>query len=522
MSDVSIWEHVAGHVPPNGPGLLPGGMDLPDDGDLDGRGPAEPGAADGVRLLRGDVPADEATAREVADLVAASASSRNSKAYPALYERVRESDPLTYRARLVKLIPNLRINPERLYDLGRVLVTTSGHRAPVKLGTALFGFFEEGFHVEVLLTLGRHDEFTWYAVDALSRGLDNPEPVVVKLAQQATGWGRVAAVRHLARAAGRADTLAWMLRKGFRNQVGDGYLALPVATSARLVASLAARDVDDEVLDAGVDIVRALLRPGAPETIDDYPDGARATALVVNLLRSRASSLNHLLAVEDIDRFVLGGGDWDRRAEREWTAEVRTVVHEACAEIAAWSWWPAQVEAGLRSDGEAEFGRAAEAARMLGVMAVPALLDRLRSHGLEAGAWRCLFEQVDKANIDAAVRLAADRLPLAGIATGPAGEFLSGPKHAAHECLDVVLSGLTAWPNSGWPLVRAGLSSPVIRNRNLALRALHGWGRPAWPADAESLLRKAGQREPELEVRRRIERLLSGQPLEQPVARSRW
>jgi len=522
VSDGSIWEHVAGHVPPDGPGLLPGGLALPDDAEQAAGRPREPGAADALRLLRGPVPQDEATAREVADLVGSCASGRKTRAYPVLYERVCDSDPLTYLHRLMRLVPNLEVSPERLYDLGRLLVRTSGRRAPVKLGISLFGFFEEGLHVEVLTGLARHDEFTWYAVEALCRGLDDPEPAVRKLAQQATGWGRVAAVRHLATMARRPESLDWMLRHGYRSTVGAEHLALAVATSGRLTAALAARDVDDEVLDAGVAIVRSLLRPGAPETIDDYGDGARSVAFVLNLLRSRARGLDHLLALGDIDRFVTSPGDWAARGERDWTPEARTAVHEVCAEMLAWSWWPARIEAGLRSADPVEFGQAAEAARMLGVDAVPALLSRLGFHGLDTEAWRCLFEQVGEGKVDAAVALAAERLPLAEIATGPAGDMLDGSRHVAHECLDVVLSGLAAWPAKGWPLVQAALASPVVRNRNLALRTLDCWGRPAWPEDAVRTLQVARQREPEVEVRRRIERILAGQPLEQPVARTRW
>ena len=517
MSDLSIWEHVAAHVPDEGPGLEREGLVLPDDGDaLNEWARGEPGAADAVRLWRGGIEPHEQTAGEVTRLLAAAAG-RTSRRYPEFYERVRASDVLGYLEPFLGLVPGLGLRDDRLYDLGRLLVTTSPHRAPVKLGIALFGFFEAGVHLDVLFTLARHDEFTWYVADALGRGLDEPEPAVCRAAGQATGWGRVAAVRHLARTAGRPDTRAWLLRQGFRNRVGEEYLALPAARAGGLAAALAAPTVDDDLLDGAVDIMRALLRPGAPETMDDYEDGARVTTFVVNLLCTRAVTLGHLLAVRDIDAFVTGAADWERRAEREWTADLRDVVHGRCAEIMSRAWWRERVEAGLASREPAEFGRAAEAARLVGVDAVGALLDRLRSQPFDAGTWRSLFEQVDAARIDEAVRLAADRLPLGAIARGPGGEVMSGRRRAAYECLDVVLSGLAAWPNRGWPVVRAGLASPMVRNRNLALRALHRWDHPAWPDDAERVLHKVAEREPEPEVRRRIERLLAGQPLEQPL-----
>ena len=67
-------------------------------------------------------------------------------------------------------------------------------------------------------------------------------------------------------------------------------------------------------------------------------------------------------------------------------------------------------------------------------------------------------------------------------------------------------------------MLETGLKSPVIRNRNMALKALSEWEREKWPANMERLLAEARDREPDEQVRKRIENVLAGRPLENAIA----
>jgi hypothetical protein len=62
-------------------------------------------------------------------------------------------------------------------------------------------------------------------------------------------------------------------------------------------------------------------------------------------------------------------------------------------------------------------------------------------------------------------------------------------------------------------LIEASLHSPVVRNRNTALKALSQWGRDAWPSGIEETLKKCLEAEPDDEVRETIGKVLKGQPL---------
>ena len=86
-----------------------------------------------------------------------------------------------------------------------------------------------------------------------------------------------------------------------------------------------------------------------------------------------------------------------------------------------------------------------------------------------------------------------------------------------HHNLDFVIQDLSRFPGKGWPLIRAGIHSPVIRNRHMALRALSPWGMQNWPDDAQALLEQAQSEEPDEDVKTEIETLLAGNEIREPT-----
>ena len=272
----SIYAHIAGHVPPSGPGLTPGGELLPDEpapikglrwapGALDGvfsthtQGEAQPERVETTfgliaGAVRGDRPTDPATVA-------------------SFEEALGEDSLLSVVDPLLEQIVASDLPPAGIEALGRTLALTSGTRNAVKLGIALIGIVPGSSDRELLMTLGRHDEFTLYAAIALARRSDDAETALWDLARVVDGWGRVQVVRRL-EGTQRPDIRDWILRTGFRNTIMDEYLAWTAATTGGLVAALEAPEPDDEVLVAACDIVSALIAGGPARDIDDYRGGA--------------------------------------------------------------------------------------------------------------------------------------------------------------------------------------------------------------------------------------------------------
>src|SRR5207249_2186955 len=112
------------------------------------------------------------------------------------------------------------------------------------------------------------------------------------------------------------------------------------------------------------------------------------------------------------------------------------------------------------------------------------------------------------------VEAAEKYVDLERIATGAGKELALGPGYEHHSCLDMVLQELRRFPGHGASLIQAGLKSPGIRNRNMAVWALAGWGRDKWPGDVHEALKAAVEVEPDDDVRVRMEKALKGEPLD--------
>jgi hypothetical protein len=132
----------------------------------------------------------------------------------------------------------------------------------VKFAIAMLGLFKEGGTSEVVRALGRHEEFTLFAVVAIAGQAENPDLELWELAKGVNGWGRIYCVERLA---GTTNTAikAWLLRAGFRNSVMDEYIAHLAADTGDLVDELRQEHPDDALL-AGAGGMLSAMANGAP------------------------------------------------------------------------------------------------------------------------------------------------------------------------------------------------------------------------------------------------------------------
>jgi hypothetical protein len=119
----------------------------------------------------------------------------------------------------------------------------------------------------------------------------------------------------------------------------------------------------------------------------------------------------------------------------------------------------------------------------------------------------------DKDRIGKVIEFAEANIDLDGIATGAADELGLGRGFEQHSCLDFVLQDLRRFPGWGAKLIEAGLKSPVVRNRNMAVAALASWSRVEWPSGLEKSLERAIRSEPNEDVQERMQTALKGEPL---------
>jgi hypothetical protein len=111
------------------------------------------------------------------------------------------------------------------------------------------------------------------------------------------------------------------------------------------------------------------------------------------------------------------------------------------------------------------------------------------------------------------VEFAEATLDLSSIATGPRDELGLGHGFEQHSCVDLILQELRRFPGRGARLIQAGLRSPVVRNRNLAVAALAAWPREQWPRELARSMEQAAACEPDEGMRERMQKVLKGDSL---------
>ncbi|SFM38011.1 hypothetical protein [Rugamonas rubra] len=474
-----------------------------------------PGALDGVLGHHSSAASesDAAVLQEALLCAARSPTRHNLQQFYRLIETDKALGQVDALMARLRHIPQLPL--AELYALVRWLAMECPDRGPLKIAIALLGLFRPAYERELLMRLGMHDEFTLYALVSLGNTLNGGEVEDAwwSLARRVNGWGRIHLVERLARTE-RADIRHWLLREGYKNSIMDEYLAYACASGGDLLGSLRADAVDPALLLGAGEIIAALIAGGPAQDIDDYADGAAVLrAYLERLLAMRPTRLEHLSAVEAIISFVEDEERaWDTLAAHGWDRSVRAKVAALAGQVLALDYWPGLVVRQLSDPDAAAFASASRAASAVGIDPWEAYYERQVRGGSDQ--WYFLMQTDDPLRVRRVIALALSQIDLDAIGGGAALANGFGEEFAPHRVLDSLLQGLGRFPATGYVLIQAGLRSPVIRNRNLAMRALRDWTPANWPSDARADLQRAYETEPNADVRQNLARLLAGQALE--------
>ncbi|WP_244869174.1 limonene hydroxylase [Paenibacillus lactis] len=399
------------------------------------------------------------------------------------------------------------IEPEPLFYEAKWFAECGAHRNVVKFGMAVLGLFRNEAAKDLLLTLGRHEEFTLYAAVAITNGMENSNDVLFELAQTVHGWGKIHTVERL-----QPDTpeiRAWLLRYGCPNSVMDEYLACICARNGELHEALSASRVDDELFEGATDIIQALLHGGPAEDIDDYEFAPQVVTDYVRLAEEQGRTAKHLTVILELREYLDASDEgWVQRLTAGWTEERRQAAADACERILSKPLWQEVVTGAVKSGSPTEQWYGVSAARRLGVDIWQELFAQLTVNPLLDSHYLELMKSNDSMRIRELVDFAGQRLPLAEIASGPGEEMGFGEEFAAHRCLSSILQNLDRHEGIGLELIAAGLNSPVVNNRHMALTALEAWTAASWKARLSEVLVQVLAVDPDESVRERIRSLL--------------
>lgn len=512
----SILEFVRSHVPTDGPGVTEDGCNLPDDDRVNAGSRLRwgMGSMDGVMTHHMGTGENEEAVRKTVELVLAYSRQPTATNKAAVYQHVIVAHVVSIIDPVIEALLNEGgIGHDRLYELARSFVTEAPDREPVKFGIALLGLFRQPADQELFQTLGRHDEFTLFCAVAITNSSVDHDEALWRLARNVIGWGRIHAVERLARTENPAIK-DWLLREGFRNSIMYEYLAATCARAGGLLAALSEDRVDRGLLTAAGEIIQALIVGGPAEGIDDYEDARPVIESYLAHMASSAETVEDFLHVDSIRGYLdEDEAGWARRYEAGWTAGCREALRSACGSFLGRPEWAGLVRAQLRSVDELAFAHADRAAKALGIDTWDIHWRRLQEKPADPGRWYHLMVLCDECRIGPVVEFAETSIDLTAVATGAGDELGLGRGFELHSCLDYLLQDLRRFPGKGRALIEAGLRSPVVRNRNMAVAALAAWSRGEWSGGLEESLERAAGCEPNEDVRERMHKALRGEPL---------
>jgi hypothetical protein len=160
--------------------------------------------------------------------------------------------------------------------LACTLAFKSAHKTPVKIGIMLLGLMHNipptyrDELIDMVMDLGRYEEFTWYSCRLLYSNIQEPLPELWDMSIAVTGWGRILAIKVALLVANFAQLPKhfkhWLLVRGYHNDVMTDYTAFECIEHGDLLNELKQDKVDDDLLQGASELLTTVLQSGGPIT----------------------------------------------------------------------------------------------------------------------------------------------------------------------------------------------------------------------------------------------------------------
>lgn len=504
---VTLLGHVERALAASGPGPLPASAQ-----ELPGEPPRDPkelswvaGALDSLGLGGSD-PSEEAPAAAAAAVAAITRERPDTTVILALAELIGELDGPRPIDRFLDAIRHDRgLDRVRVAELARWLCCNGTRKGTVKAGLALLGITGEESDSFLIARLGLLEELTLYAVVALRNLLADPDPAVFGVAQNVSGWGRINAVRRL-QGTSNPEIKSWLLRGGAENRVMTEEIAYIAASTGDLRSALEGES-DEDLLEHGAELLRALAAGGPAKDMSDYADGAGAMAAFFGHMESAELTPRRVESLVRLERYLAKSARDNPLIPEE---ERRSLLASATNVLTRPE--GAQVIEGILASEQildVTLGLSlADRFEIDGRPVARSWLDRVPFNGY---LWEWLLSHLAEGELASVLQDADRLLPLAELAAGAEESLGLGPDYAADRALQIIVQALRRSPGVGWPLVATALKNRVTGNRNGALRVLDAWPIEDWPQAARAALLAAYEAEPKDDVRARIGKLIERQ-----------
>jgi hypothetical protein len=405
------------------------------------------------------------------------------------------------------------INPY-LFEFSKDLAFKTKHRNSVKVGVALIGICKGKSVLNEIKIVGLHDEFTLFSIVAISNISYDVVNDFWEIAKKVDGWGKIHIVERLAIMELPNTIKRWLIIDGYKNSIMYEYLAYTCAVNGELHDVLKQESVDISIFKASAEIIAALIAGGPAEDISHYQF---ASILIENFVRHakvQANDISHFIMLNQIKYFLTDlQNDIAEQSKNGWTQNIISNCLIDIVEILNSRNWSELAVVALNSSDNITFWNGKQAAKMLHIDIWEIVWPKLKINPSESSLWYDVVNEAKPENVDEVILFAAAVIPLKELATGPRDSLGLGAEFIKHQSLDYVITFLENYPTKGEPIILAALDSPVTRNRNMAIKVLHKWGKSNWSKSIVTKLERLSKIEPNNSTKENIFRVLDGRDL---------
>lgn len=195
--------------------------------------------------------------------------------------------------------------------------------------------------------------------------------------------------------------------------------------------------------------------------------------------------------------------------ENGWNEEIRNEIAKTLREEIKNRTWIELVIKSAKTENVMNFWIINRAAKILSINLFNIHWERLKKDPLNQTKWFDVMNSVTNEHIDEILEYAIKTIPLTAISTGADEVMGLGKEYNLHSVIDFMVQSLDKYEGKGEAIILATLKSPVIRNRNMAIRTLDNWSIEYITKELKDAIKDAEKIEPEEEVKERLNKLLA-------------
>lgn len=388
----------------------------------------------------------------------------NTKTRRATYEKILSDQIASYREALIEKFLQSKVSEQLIKQEALWLLEHATHREVVKFAITMLAFTDCNEHKDLLMLIGRHEEFTPYVIFALKNGVQQANEHIWILAKSLHGWGRITAVTSLD--ATSQEIKYWLLTEGCENHIMNEYLSLTCATKGELDVALYEETILKELYEGAAVIIKGLLSKSGLGQIEEYPYAGAVLSRFVHHAKEHCNTLEDFYPLLEIGAYVQVDEDiWEERYRTSWKPYERKAIEEGLVYFLDDAKWRTLAIDRFKEDGDFT---ALQIASFYKADVISIIFDKFPQSPLNVAYYLEIMHSKNPQYIEQLCQFAEKQL----IGDGIRAEQV--------DCMHIIIQDLHQYEGLGIPILQAALASTYQGLHYHALHALTAWQSTDW------------------------------------------